>query len=72
MKRIQTTVTEEYNTDGKIIKKITETVEEEDDKSTIYPYYPQTYPWWPTNPYEPVIYGKDTGHPPINDFSVTT
>jgi hypothetical protein len=53
MKRIQTTVTEEYDSDGKLVRKITETVEEEDATGTIYPnipytpYYPITYPTTP-------------------------
>ena len=43
MKRKVTTITEEYDKDGKIISKITETVEEEDN-GYIYPQNVPTYP----------------------------
>ena len=45
MKRKVTTVTEEYDKDGNLVNKITETTEEE-DSGYIYPQQP--YPWWPS------------------------
>jgi len=49
MKRIQTTITEEFDKDNKIIRRITETVEEEDNASTIYPNMPYI-PYIPSSP----------------------
>lgn len=46
MKRKVVTVTEEFDKDGILKSKITETVEEE-DSGYIYPQT-QTYPWYPT------------------------
>lgn len=45
MKRKVTTITEEFDKDGKITNRITETTEEE-DTGFIYPQ--QYYPWYPT------------------------
>lgn len=54
MKRKTTTITEEFDKDGKIINRTTETTEEE-DSGYIYPQTYQHYPWWPStgNPLTP-------------------
>jgi hypothetical protein len=60
----KTIITEELNNDGVLIKRITETIEE-DDKTvdTWKPYIPYIpYPSYPNtgdypNPYQPVTYG---------------
>ena len=67
MNRTQTTVTKEFDNEGKVIKEITETVIEEDDTGTIYPQLP-THPIYPNSPsipsypwYTPNITCKTTG-----------
>ena len=49
MKRKTTTTTEEFDKDGKLVNRTTESTEEE-DSGFIYPQYPAypSYPWWQT------------------------
>ena len=61
MKRTQTIVTEEFDKDGKIIRKSTETIEEDDNgEMKINPLYP-IYPYFPSYS-EPmkIWHGTDT------------
>ena len=65
MKRTTTTTTEEYDKDGVLKTRITETTEEE-DSGYIYPQYPY-YPY-PQYPFDRIIYqphvGDTSGDPP--------
>lgn len=67
MKRKVTTITEEFDKDGKLTSKITETVEESDE-GYIYPQYP-------TMPYCPemmkITCDTLTGSPPTYRTTVT-
>jgi len=45
MKKITTIVTEEFNENGAVISRTTETTEENDDNGYIYPQH-QTIPMW--------------------------
>lgn len=62
MKRKTTTITEEYDADGNLVNKTTETTEEEDTGYIYpqYPYYP-TVPTWPqSGEYKPGwVYTRD-------------
>ena len=71
MKRTTTTTTEEYDKDGVLKTRITETTEEE-DSGYIYPQYPHYpyYPVWDTIKY-PVTVGDTTGEPP-GPWTITT
>jgi hypothetical protein len=46
---------EEYNDEGKLIKKTTTETEEESVYPIVYPYYP-SYPIYPNNPWVTVTY----------------
>jgi len=52
MKRIQTIVTKEYDSEGNLTREITETVTEEDTGGFIYPQQPIKPSWVPHIPVE--------------------